>query len=422
MNTGYMQGSTQTIKLPAGGYIGAPIFAGMGPYSSPDPMMSRIWGNGGGPMGGSMGNLGGAMLGASTQGAYAQSRADNAALADELKTGFQGRYQRGMDMLQGYGSTIDSDVNRIFDERAAKLRRQFSGGMSGNQSTVLARIEAQNERERTDALSRARDQLTRFKLDVDSRLSGDALAQRERMNIGYPDLGTQAAIAGKAGEAAAPLPPEQPQGYGQGGGQPQGGGQGGAKSLTERELKDARRKKSYEDSREIKKKEQAMRVGYKPQPMNVPAAARPAPAPPAAMRPRAPQTTATGPSHSYVPGRGFVPEAPVMAGGGSDRMGYMGGGNDTIAGVPQLPTYPEMRLPGYNPGAVPQVVPSANRPGASLVDQMQTPYGYGGSYDPQPMPGETQEQYLARVQAARARNGLGPVPVNPITGQGVRTR
>lgn len=327
-NSGYPT-KTTTIRLPRGGYLGAPILAGSGPYGAHDPYLrgANPYAGGAGQAGALTGGggrggayvAGGGAAGLAAQYQAAQNRAAdaNAALEDELKTGYADRLKRNMDAVGTLSDQSLVDTNRIFDERGNRLRRQFNGGGSANQSTVMASVLSQNEGARSEALNRARDALTMRRVALDADLSGDALRQREAVTNAYPDYNQLARLSEGMGEANAPTAPMPTQQQPVPPVQPSVDVPRPAMSL-----KDAMRLNSYEATRR-KKLDARARMAWSSTPTTPVGGATSAVA--AAPIPQHQLPTGAGVSHSYSPATGFTPaptwpQTKIYSGPMSDRV------------------------------------------------------------------------------------------------------
>lgn len=229
MATGFANRTT-TIQLPRGGFMAAPIFSGYGghdpylnganPYAGGASQAGALGVGGGGGMPGYGGFGGGGYGGGMSLGPTYDAGANAAKNANEdrFQTGLKGyrdRYERNLATVKGIGSTVAGDIHRRYDQRAAQLRRQFAGGQSGNQSTVLAREIAANDRERNDAISRAADVNAGRQIAVDTQLSGDELGFLERKTDSYPDVNQMIDL--ERGAGAASQQPQYPPGGNDGG-------------------------------------------------------------------------------------------------------------------------------------------------------------------------------------------------------------
>jgi hypothetical protein len=180
-------------------------------------MGSAGYGYGGG---GSGGGAGGGGLGGTYQSAEDSARKANEDRYQQGLKGYRDRYERNVAAVKGMGSTVEGDIHRQFDERASRLRSSFAGNLSGNQSTVLAKMIAANDRERMDAVARAKDVNTSRLVDVDSRLSADELGFLERRTDSYPDVNQMIGLEQAAGAGSGGGPAMMGNPYGMGGGVP----------------------------------------------------------------------------------------------------------------------------------------------------------------------------------------------------------
>lgn len=110
---------------------------------------------------------------------------------DDVLNGYENRYQRGMNNLQGLGDQEKRDTSQRYTNLAAQNQQDLtSRGLTG--TTILPTMRQGVAREESDALSRVNERLQRERLGYDASLSGDALSAQERMygrqNEGY--LGT----------------------------------------------------------------------------------------------------------------------------------------------------------------------------------------------------------------------------------------
>jgi hypothetical protein len=95
--------------------------------------------------------------------------------------------------------------------------------MSGNQNDFLARQLALLETEKQAALAKAYDVNAARQIGTDTELTGNALAQRERVNYGYPDINQMIDLNRQAGagNTAGIEPPQYQQPQQQGGFSPE---------------------------------------------------------------------------------------------------------------------------------------------------------------------------------------------------------
>lgn len=99
---------------------------------------------------------------------------------DDVLTGYENRYQRGMDLLTGLGTQEKRDVDESYRNLGAANQQDMTNrGLTG--TTIMPTMRAGIERERQDALSRVNERLQREQLMTDAGLSGDALGAQERM-------------------------------------------------------------------------------------------------------------------------------------------------------------------------------------------------------------------------------------------------
>lgn len=142
-----------------------------------------------------------------------QSGIDDARQANEARyrdalEGYQNRYERNMNYLQGAGAQEASDINQAYDAQKASGLQSLVGRGLGN-STITNTMGMGYDRERSDSLGRLNERLRNQYLTTDAQLSGDVLGVMERRDDVPPDLGLLAQIG-------------QLQGQGGGGGSPQG--------------------------------------------------------------------------------------------------------------------------------------------------------------------------------------------------------
>jgi hypothetical protein len=108
---------------------------------------------------------------------FQQRQAGN---TDDVLTGYENRYQRGMDLLNGLGDQEKRDVTESYQKLGAANQQDMTNrGLTG--TTIMPTMRAGIERERQDALSRVNERLQREQLMTDAGLSGDALGAQERM-------------------------------------------------------------------------------------------------------------------------------------------------------------------------------------------------------------------------------------------------
>jgi hypothetical protein len=385
MNTGYMQGTTTTYRLPRGGRMLAPQFAGSGPYGAHDPTLAGARGMAAGyGMGGGGSFTPGADVNA-LAGSYGiaqeNARNANADLEGELKTGYADRYKRNMAVVDSMSNQAVTDVNRAYDEEAANTTLQLAkaGILQGGGTAATVPLEGVNRR-RTEALTRTADAVAGRRLAVDSALSQDALMQRERVTNAYPDMNQLAGLAGAMGEGNAPIPgPPQQQQPNPGVGQAYQS-QGDAFKMTPAEEKQAKRLDSYDTSRRKKLDQRA------------------------ALKENAAKTSVATAKSEAMKIRD-VRSAPALA---------------VPQAAPVAPAPAPVRATPAQQQAVASGVGSLYRgaqQAAQTVRSQFYPSSYGGGLDPAPNFMESQADYLARVNRLRRRNGLGEVNANPFTGQ-----
>jgi hypothetical protein len=113
-----------------------------------------------------------------------QSLRDYQGTMNDVNRGFDQRYTRNMNYLEGAGAQERKDIGRQFDEQQQKMAADLSErGLGG--TTVLPSLSAGVERNRSDALGGLNERLNRQRLSTDASLSGDALGARERLGTGF---------------------------------------------------------------------------------------------------------------------------------------------------------------------------------------------------------------------------------------------
>jgi hypothetical protein len=96
---------------------------------------------------------------------------------DELVGGYEDRYARAESDLAGYGRQQAEDIDAASKQREAQSVQQLMDrGMYG--STIAPTLGLATERERSAEQRRLGEDLTRMRLDILPRLSGDALTAR----------------------------------------------------------------------------------------------------------------------------------------------------------------------------------------------------------------------------------------------------
>jgi hypothetical protein len=393
MNTGYMQGTTTTYRLPRGARMLAPQFAGSGPYGAHDPTLAGARGMAAGyGIGGGGSFTPGADVNA-LAGSYGiaqeNARNANADLEGELKTGYADRYKRNMAVVDSMSNQAVTDVNRAYDEEAANTTLQLAkaGILQGGGTAATVPLEGVNRR-RTEALTRTADAIAGRRLAVDSALSQDALMQRERVTNAYPDMNQLAGLAGAMGEGNAPIPgppqreqnPGVGQAYQQKDQQQKSKDAGDAFTATPAETKANNRLDSYAESR---RKKLDQRAALNENAAKTSAAAAKSEAMKIRDRRSAPAAIAPPPA----------PVAPAPA--------------------PVRATPAQQQAVASGVGSLYRGAQQA----AQTVRSQFYPSSYGGGLDPAPNFMESQADYLARVNRLRRRNGLGEVNANPFTGQ-----
>ncbi len=157
-----------------------------------------------GAMGGGMGGAGGGGMGVPQdyQRAYEEAKAANeeryqniltgyqdrsnqyqegaAGLRDDVLGGYDARYQRNMNALQGQGQQEAIDIQRRYGELgAANQQDMVNRGLTG--TTIMPTMRQGIAREQEGALSRLNERLINQRIGMDSQLSGDALSAQERL-------------------------------------------------------------------------------------------------------------------------------------------------------------------------------------------------------------------------------------------------
>lgn len=133
--------------------------------------------------GGLLGNLAGEFQ-------RAQEAANRANLErfEQVKGGFENRFNRGMANLQGLGQQELADIDQSFEElQAQQLANLTQRGLSG--STIPAVLQQGIARERGRTRGSTLDRLRQQRLSLDADLSGDLLGFIERREDTGPDFG-----------------------------------------------------------------------------------------------------------------------------------------------------------------------------------------------------------------------------------------
>ena len=131
---------------------------------------------------------------------------------DEAKTANEERYQ---DILKGYGDRYDtaiSSLQGLGDAEKSALENAYR--ISGSQqqqslvnsglasTTIRPAVMQQNEKQKQTALSGVNERLQREKIGLQTGLSGDTLAFKERREDAYPDQSYYLELLKQAGYAA----------------------------------------------------------------------------------------------------------------------------------------------------------------------------------------------------------------------------
>ena len=113
-----------------------------------------------------------------------QSLRDYQGTMNDTNRGYDQRYQRNMNYLEGAGAQERKDINRQFDDRQRSMAADLSErGLGG--TTVLPSLTSGLERNRSDAIGGLEERLRQQRLSTDANLSGDALSARERLGTGF---------------------------------------------------------------------------------------------------------------------------------------------------------------------------------------------------------------------------------------------
>lgn len=121
-----------------------------------------------------------------------QGRQDVNAM-DSIRGEYDQRFNRNMGYVSELGEQDTKDINSRYDAQISKATADLAARGLSN-STVLANVAQNINKEREAELARLKDRLLRHKLDTDSQLSGDSL----RFSEGQGDrrLRTNAALSG----------------------------------------------------------------------------------------------------------------------------------------------------------------------------------------------------------------------------------
>jgi hypothetical protein len=235
------------------------------------------YGAGGGASGGGMSSG----LAGSYQNAYNEAVAENEARYRDILGGYQDRYERNMNYLNGAGQQEAADIGEQYRKQGSNIQQGLvNRGLSN--STVLDTMQMGNNREYVNDLGRLDERLRQQRIATDAGLSGDELQFMERRNDTYPDYnqlaqleeGLGAAGGGYGGGGAIYADPQSMGyiipgaaygGYGVafGGGGNGGGGNGGnGGGLTPAQQNMANRRQATEDRRQSLKN--AVAAGFIP--------------------------------------------------------------------------------------------------------------------------------------------------------------
>lgn len=190
----------QAFKVNTGGDWGAALNG----YNAPGPIDARLFKTKNYMVGGAGGGYGAGGGGGSDAIGQFQQKMDQANQANEARYrdilgGYQSRYQRAMDMLNGLGQQEAKDINELYDNQAATQRQSLIGRGLGN-STVLDTMLAGSDRERNADLGRLNDRVRQQALNTDASMTGDTLQFMERRNDQPPDMGLLASLMQSLGQ------------------------------------------------------------------------------------------------------------------------------------------------------------------------------------------------------------------------------
>lgn len=131
---------------------------------------------------------------------YAEARARELGREKDITQGYMDRLSKGRELVKGLGNQEKRDVNQLYDERGKQA--QASVQQQGLTNTSVGQqLQRGIDREHSNALLRTGESIRREQLGVESGLSGDLLAFKERPTTQYPDIGlmTQLAAASAQG-------------------------------------------------------------------------------------------------------------------------------------------------------------------------------------------------------------------------------
>lgn len=118
---------------------------------------------------------------------YDQYRKDQTARYNDILGGYNDRYARNMQRMEGAGQAGMADINRRFDE----LMGQQTGRLvdrGWGESTVADSLYKGIERERAAELARLQEDLAQREAVMDSSLSQDTLGFKERLDLTLPSM------------------------------------------------------------------------------------------------------------------------------------------------------------------------------------------------------------------------------------------
>lgn len=122
-------------------------------------------------------------------GYYQNIRRDFGQIYADNATGYQDRYQRGMDMVNQLGEQQKVDARRQYAQFGAQQDQAMISRGLGNTTARTAVAQGNNE-ELSNAMGRINDQIMQRRLGADAQLSGDYLQSRQR----YADYVTNVAL------------------------------------------------------------------------------------------------------------------------------------------------------------------------------------------------------------------------------------
>lgn len=134
------------------------------------------------------------------QRAFDEAKAANEQRYLEGLSGYQNRYERNMNYLEGAGQQEAKDINQSYDNQGDKINQDLvSRGLRG--STIAENMAMGNNRERMNDQGRLQERLRQQRIATDAGLSGDQLRYMEARNDTYPNYNQLASLSEGLGQA-----------------------------------------------------------------------------------------------------------------------------------------------------------------------------------------------------------------------------